>query len=287
MAAWMLHCSFILFTQGIRRERYSAWLFLLRDRIKQSDLQDSTIQVSPMPLIPVSEKSSKSENLLRTTFTPPQSVSKKPLPPDSADPINPVPFAVMDSHISADGDELQLQFSDQTFTFLAWWLYLSRKSEGLPSPDGCKNPSKILVKSVKISGIGIRATVDITWNTGTTSLFPALLLRVFGPTKALEQGRCEEQVRGPGGRNPRSGVGLLTVEERRVAERYRAMLVERMKEYMDEEWILTAPTSLLRGMVRYVDLELQSESQEPAAVATRSDAAVESSSDVSLVDEVI
>ena len=201
-----------------------------------------------------------------------------------------VPFAVQSSRVSQDGDEVEVNFSDQSFTFLTSWLYLSRQSEGLPAPGGCKNPSKIHIKCVKVSGVGVRATVDITWNTGTTSQFPALLLRVFGPTKALGQERCEEQLPELGRRNPRSGVGQLTLDEKRVADRYRAMLMDRMKGYMDEDWIPTAPTSLLKEMVRYVEIEIQNEpvaAQTPAAEASQNGAAFRSSSDDLLIDEEV
>ena len=201
-----------------------------------------------------------------------------------------VPFAVQSSRVSQDGDEVEVNFSDQSFTFLTSWLYLSRQSEGLPAPGGCKNPSKIHIKCVKVSGVGVRATVDITWNTGTTSQFPALLLRVFGPTKALGQERYEEQLPELGRRNPRSGVGQLTLDEKRVADRYRAMLMDRMKVYMDEDWIPTAPTSLLKEMVRYVDIEIQNEpvaAQTPAAEASQNGAILCSSSDDLLIDEEV
>ena len=201
-----------------------------------------------------------------------------------------VPFAVQSSRVSDDGDEVEVQFSDQTFTFLTSWLYPSRQSEGLPAPGGCKNPSKIHTKCVKVSGVGVRATVDITWNTGTTSQFPALLLRVFGPTKALGQERCEEPLPELCGRNPRSGVGQLTLDEKRVADRYRAMLIDRIKGYMDEEWILTAPTSLLKEMVRYVEIEIQNgpvAAHTPAVEVSHNDAAVRSSSNDLLIDEEV
>ena len=200
------------------------------------------------------------------------------------------PFAVQCSRVSEDGDEVEVQFADQTFTFLTSWLYLSRQSEGLPAPGGCKNPSKIHTTCVKISGVGVRATVDITWNTGTTSQFPALLLRVFGPTKALWHERYKERLPELGGRNPRSGVGQLTLDEKRVADRYRMMLMDRMKGFMDEEWISTAPTSLLKEMVRYVEIEIQNKpvaAQTSATEVSHTDTAVCSSKDDLLLDEEV
>lgn len=190
--------------------------------------------------------------------------------------------------MSQSGDEVEVRFSDQRFIFLAWWLYLYRKSEGLPSPDGCKDPSTIVIRSVKVTGVGIRATVDITWNTGTTSQFPALYLRVFGPIGALEQERLEKQLPEPSGRNPRSGVEHLTLDEKRVADRYRGLLKETMKDYMDEDWISEVPTSLLREMLRFVGMELQSRAiaaPAPDAEASQNDATPNSSGDESLIDE--
>ena len=201
------------------------------------------------------------------------------------------PFAVQNLRVSEDGDEVEVRFADRTFTFLTSWLYLSRQSEGLPAPGGCKNPSKIHTTCVKVSGVGVRATVDITWTTGTTSQFPALLLRVFGPTKALERERCEERLPELGGRNPRSGVGQLTLDEKRVADRYRTMLMDRIKEFMDEEWISTAPTSLLKEMVRYVEIETQNKpvaAQTSAVEVSHNDTPVRSSrNDLTIDEEVI
>ena len=131
----------------------------------------------------------------------------------------------------------------------------------------------------------MRAAVDITWNTGTTSQFPGLWLRVFGPTKALAQDRPEQLLPEPGGRNPRSGVEQLTLDEKRVADRYRAMLMETMKEYMDEDWISEVPPPLLREMVRYVEVELQSKPVASVAEVSQNDVTPHSSGDDSWIDE--
>lgn len=234
------------------------------------------LQNSLMPSLPVPENSSKSNNSPGTASAPAPSASKNTSSLTSpTNRVNTVPFSVLSLRVSQVGNEVEVRFSDQRFIFLSWWLYLYRKSEGLPSIDGCKNPSTIVVRSAKVTGVGIRATVDITWNTGTTSQFPVLYLRVFGPTKALEQERWETQLPEPSGRNPRSGVEQLTLDEKRVADRYRAMLIETMKEYMDEDWISEVPTSLLREMLKYVEIELQSRAvaaQAPGAEASQNDA---------------
>ncbi len=132
----------------------------------------------------------------------------------------------------------------------------------------------------------------MTWNTGTTTRFPALWLRVLGPTKGLEgreeEGEGEARLPTPGGKNPRSGVGELTVDEKRVRDRYREMLVDVMKEYVEEEWLLEVPTSLLREMVDFVGVEIRSKSvarQASAAGGSQNAATVDLSDKDSLVDE--
>lgn len=213
-----------------------------------------------MPPYPVADNSPKPKTPLRTASTPPLSVSKESPAKKSVEPSPFIPpFSVISADLFNNGEEVDLHFSDQSFTFPTSWLHESRKNEGLPSPCGCKNPSVIRIICVKITGAGIRTMVDITWNTGTVSHFPALWLRVLGPTKALEQDLDRARLPVLGGGNPRSGVGQLTLDEKNVAERYRGMLMETMKEYIDEDWLIQAPTSLLREMVRYVEVELQNE----------------------------
>lgn len=201
-------------------------------------------------------------------------------------------FSVLKSDKSDDGEEVELCFSDEKFTFATSWLYLSKNNEGPPSSDEafCKNPSKIRAHCVTVTGAGIKATVNITWNTGTTSQFPALWLRVMGPTRALEPERSEPRLPEPGGMSPRSGVGQLTLDQKSVRDRYRNLIIEMMKEYMEENWLLDAPTSLLREMLEYVQVALQRESL-PAQVSAVEElgnivSAFSSSSDEnSLIDE--
>ena len=239
-----------------------------------------------MPFDPVpADKILKSNDALGTASLPPPSASS---PSKSTASVHPVPFSLLGFGIFHNGGEVEVRFSDQSFVFLTRWLYSSRKNEGLPSPDGVKNPSRIRVRSVKITGVGIRAVMNITWNTGTTSQFPALWLRVLGPRTALEQACREQQLPVPGGKNPQSGVEQLTLDEKRVARRYRAMLMEVMKVYMGDDWLEEAPTSLLREMVRYSRVEEQSQSvtaQAAAAEAMKGAATADLSDDDSLIDE--
>lgn len=144
-----------------------------------------------MPHRPTFETSPKRKSPLRTVSTAPQDVSEKPSSSSCAKSADFALFSILSFGKSDYGDEVDLHFSDQRFTFPTWWLYLRRKDESLPSADRafCKNPAEICVHNVKVTGAGIWATVDITWNTGTRSQYPALWLRVLGPTKALGQGR--------------------------------------------------------------------------------------------------
>ncbi len=208
-------------------------------------------------------------------------------------------FAVLNIDASFYGDELDAHFSDGSFTFPTWWLYLTRKGEeeeeesGLPHPYGALSltPSEARVIRVQVTGAGVRATADVVWNNGTRTRFPALWLRVLGPTKGVEgreDAEGEARLRTPGGGNPRSGVGGLTVDEKRVRDRYREMLVEVVKEYVGEEWLLEVSTSLLREMVGFVEVEIRSQSvasQASAAEGCQNAAAVDLRDEDSLVEE--
>ena len=239
-----------------------------------------------MPFDPVpADKILKSNDPLWTASLPPPPASSLS---NSTVSVHAVPFSLLGFGIFDNGGEVEVRFSDQSFIFLTRWLYASRKNEGLPSPDGVKNPSRIRARSVRVTGVGIRAAMNITWNTGTTSQFPALWLRVLGPSKALEQARRERQLPVPGGKNPRSGVEQLTLDEKRVAHRYRAMLMEVMKGYMGNDWLEEAPTSVLREMVRYLRVEEQSQSvtaQAAAAEVMTGATTADYSDDDSLIDE--
>lgn len=49
--------------------------------------------------------------------------------------------------------------------------------------------------------------------------------------------------------DPRTVVGQ-TVPEQVVQDRYRALLVDRLKEYVDEKWLVHVPMKQLREMLR-------------------------------------
>lgn len=94
----------------------------------------------------------------------------------------------------------------------------------------------------------------------------------------------------PGGKDPGSGVGQLTWGEKRVRVEYRGMLIDTMKGYMEEEWLLEVPTPLLREMVEYVEVDIQSKNVAaslPVAEASRNDTAGHSSDEDSLIDEEV
>lgn len=80
----------------------------------------------------------------------------------------------------------------------------------------------------------------------------------------------------------------LTQGEKRVRDQYRVGLIDIMIEFMEEDWLLDVPTSLLREMVEYVEVELQRESLAAGTLAakeSRDDATAESSDDGTLIDE--
>ncbi|MCJ1392893.1 hypothetical protein MMC18_005765 [Xylographa bjoerkii] len=82
-----------------------------------------------------------------------------------------------------NGNKVTVEFSDATFTFHAQWLHDSRCDDG-PSKNAttaiCEQPlSTVRVKTVQTSGLGIHMTLDVSWDDGLESKFPASWLRVM------------------------------------------------------------------------------------------------------------
>ena len=50
---------------------------------------------------------------------------------------------------------------------------------------------------------------------------------------------------------PRTGVGQ-TVPEQAVADRYRALQINRLKRHIDNEWLVHMPLLQLREMMRFI-----------------------------------
>ena len=89
-----------------------------------------------------------------------------------------------------NGNKVTVAFPDGTFVFHSQWLRDARCDEGAArnaSTAICQQPARtVRVKSVKMSGQGSSATVDLTWDDDVNSKFPLAWLRVMAPLVAAK-----------------------------------------------------------------------------------------------------
>ncbi|MCJ1477071.1 hypothetical protein MMC13_005742 [Lambiella insularis] len=86
------------------------------------------------------------------------------------------------------GNKVSVEFTDAEFTFHAQWLHDARCDDG-PSKNAttaiCQQPlSTVHVERVRVSGQGVKMALEVTWDDGLTSKFPAPWLRVMAPLVA-------------------------------------------------------------------------------------------------------
>ena len=86
------------------------------------------------------------------------------------------------------GNKVTVNFRDVTFTFHAQWLHDARCDDG-PSKNAataiCQQPLPTAhAETVEISGQGAGRTLDVTWDDGLASKFPAVWLRAMAPLVA-------------------------------------------------------------------------------------------------------
>lgn len=89
-----------------------------------------------------------------------------------------------------NGNKVTVAFPEGAFVFHSQWLHDARCDGGAArnaSTAICQQPpGAVRVKSVKMSGQGSRATVDITWDDEVSSKFPLAWLRVMAPLVAAK-----------------------------------------------------------------------------------------------------
>lgn len=89
-----------------------------------------------------------------------------------------------------DGYSITVHFFDATFTFHSQWLHDAEVSSGLskdaPNVYTQKPPNDRILRA-KISGRGLKSSLDVDWADETTSQFPAAWLRVYAPIVAQPQ----------------------------------------------------------------------------------------------------
>ena len=86
------------------------------------------------------------------------------------------------------GNKVTVEFPVETFTFHAQWLHDARCDDGAARNAQtaiCQQPIETVhVETVNVSGQGFDTTLDVTWDDGLSSKFPATWLKVMAPLVA-------------------------------------------------------------------------------------------------------
>jgi len=88
---------------------------------------------------------------------------------------------------AANFEAVTIDFQDASFTFHAQWLHDAQVDDG-PSKDDSlvfsRKVPKAQVRRTQLTGTGAKSIVDMTWNDGSTTSFPAIWLRALAPLVA-------------------------------------------------------------------------------------------------------
>ncbi|KAK6530537.1 hypothetical protein TWF694_003878 [Orbilia ellipsospora] len=86
--------------------------------------------------------------------------------------------------VSPSKDTLTVSFNDTTVVFHAQWLHDARcdiGSERRSADVFCQQLKVVSIQGAVVSGSGGKTTLDVTWNSGATTPFPAVWLRLLAP----------------------------------------------------------------------------------------------------------
>ena len=86
--------------------------------------------------------------------------------------------------LSPSKDNLTVSFHDATVTFHAQWLHDARcdiGSERRAPRVFCEQLKAVHIQSACVSGTNVSTTLDVTWEDGSTTPFPAVWLRILAP----------------------------------------------------------------------------------------------------------
>jgi len=89
--------------------------------------------------------------------------------------------------VSPSKDTITVSFHNATVVFHAQWLHDARcdtGSERRAPQVFCQQLNAIHIQSVGISGSGVKTTLDVTWDDGSTTPFPAIWLQLLAPLVA-------------------------------------------------------------------------------------------------------
>ena len=86
------------------------------------------------------------------------------------------------------GNKVTVDFPEETFVFHAQWLHDARCDGGAAKNAEtaiCQQPIETVhVQAVDVSGDGLNSTLDVSWDNGISSKFPAPWLKVMAPIVA-------------------------------------------------------------------------------------------------------
>lgn len=86
--------------------------------------------------------------------------------------------------VSPSKDNLTVSFHDAVVTFHAQWLHDARcdiGSERRASAVFCEQLNAVHIRSASVSGSNVNTTLDVSWEDGSTTPFPAVWLRILAP----------------------------------------------------------------------------------------------------------
>ena len=104
--------------------------------------------------------------------------------------LKPKPTAFILSCKIQDADSLDIEFPEGTFTFHAQWLFDAKCDDGVSRTAVtayARAAATACIRETRIVGQGIQTFLDVDWNDGTSSHFPALWLRAMAPVVAKSQ----------------------------------------------------------------------------------------------------
>lgn len=97
--------------------------------------------------------------------------------------------------VSPCKESLTITFHDITYTFHAQWLHDAQVDNG-PSKDAIDVFTQKMpvaqIRDTHVAGQGHKSSVDVTWEDGSTSCFPVIWLRAFGPLVAKSHDKAHD-----------------------------------------------------------------------------------------------
>ncbi|KAL8719956.1 MAG: hypothetical protein Q9225_003104 [Loekoesia sp. 1 TL-2023] len=151
------------------------------------------------------------------------------------------------------GNKVTVEFPDGVFTFHAQWLHDARCDDG-PARNVetaiCQQPIEtVQVQAVNVSGQGLNSTLDVTWDDGVFSKFPAPWLRVMAPVVArLDSPQSNESAKDP------VAQGWLVSDLKIPEISYRDLFQEKPNLERDVEILDKILSPSASGIIRIVDL---------------------------------